>query len=154
MNKSKLYRPTSDISIEFAKSIQDEIDWKWLSKHPWLDREFLYNFKDRVDWYDVSLYNKELIASHDYYFKRYKSHIQWHYFKHNRHFSDEYKHRFKDEILFYELKYGEVDPITKTIKMNTKETKKEKEKEYDLPKYEEVEKPFKFKKWLYFKWSN
>lgn len=47
-----------NLSEDFIRDFQDEVDWDYISKYQQLSEDFIREFKNEVDWYFMSIYQK------------------------------------------------------------------------------------------------
>lgn len=102
-----LFQPTAELSIDFAKTIEQEIDWYFVSKQSWVGREFALAFTDKLDWNLVSQYSKfiEKIIYDD----KLKGKIEWRYYARNKHVHDMYKRDHLEKIQYAIWKNGKLE---------------------------------------------
>jgi hypothetical protein len=105
------------LDITFVRNFKDKLNWYAISLIKELNEDFIREFKDYVDWYYISLHQK----LSENFIREFQDKVNWFFISSNQKLSQDFIREFKDKIdWFYFLKnIG----YTIIVKLNTYQIK-------------------------------
>ena len=92
-NTAQLYKENI-FSEDFIREFKNKVDWCYISIYQKLSEDFIREFQNKVDWCYISIYQK---LSEDF-IREFKNKIYWKHIANHQKLSEEFKEEFKKEL--------------------------------------------------------
>jgi hypothetical protein len=82
------------LSKDFIREFKDKVDWYYISRHQKLSEDFIREFKDKIDWENISEYQK----LSEGFIREFKDQVNWNQISAYQKLSEGFRKEFNIEV--------------------------------------------------------
>jgi hypothetical protein len=85
------------LSKDFIREFKDKVDWYYISRYQELSEDFVRKFKDEVDWVYISIHQK----LSENFIREFRDKVNWTNISEHQKLSEDFIQEFKDRVDWY-----------------------------------------------------